>query len=79
MARGAWEELGAWEILLPVEGSGGVSMGKREGGGVRGETQIWKIDVGIEEVGWAVGKKVKDGGSAISGMAEVLGKWCREI
>ena len=63
MARTAWEELGRWELIVPVSAKG-------EGEGW--ETRMWRIDVTLEELGACVaGLKGAYG--------EMMGKWCREI
>lgn len=61
VSKGAWEYLSSLELVLPAAGSG-------RGG--RGE--MWRVDIGLEEIG------VWMGGVDVPGKA-VLGKWCREI
>jgi len=63
VAKRAWEELGEWEVIVPV---GGLN-----------EKEMWRVDVTLEEVAWAVREKF--GGAGASGVGDVLGKWCREI
>jgi len=62
LAKGAWEDLGELELVLPAVGGG-------RGGGGKGE--MWRVDVGLEEIGgWLEGE---------SGRGGALGRWCREI
>ncbi|KAL6717178.1 origin recognition complex subunit 4 [Lecanora helva] len=63
MAKGAWEELGGLELVLPAVGGGG-SRGLGRG-------KMWRVDVGLEEIGVWLEREGGKGG--------VLGKWCREI
>ena len=63
VSKGAWEHLASLELLLPAVGTG-------RGGGGRG--QMWRVDVGLEEIG--VGLEGVD----VSGKAGLI-KWCREI
>lgn len=57
IARGEWERLARLELVLPAAGRG----------------EMWRCDVGLEEVGvWVEGE-----GRAVAGAG--LGKWCREI
>ncbi len=62
VAKGAWEHLENLELVLPAGGAG-------RGGG-RG--MIWRVDVGLEEIG--VGLEGMD----VPGKAGLV-KWCREI
>ena len=62
VSKGAWEHLSSLELVLPAVGAG-------RGGG-RG--QMWRVDVGLEEIG--VGLEGVD----VPGKAGLL-KWCREI
>lgn len=62
VSKGAWEHLSSLELVLPAVGAG-------RGGG-RGE--MWRVDVGLEEIG--VGLEGVD----VPGKAG-LSKWCREI
>ncbi len=64
VAKGAWEELGEWEILVPSW------LGKRGDEGV--ETRMWRVDVSLEEVGASLESVGK-------GVGDVLGKWCKEV
>ena len=73
VARGAWEELGAWEILCPV--TGGVKSDES----LSDESKMWRVDVTLDEVVWAVNVKVKRDGGGMGGMGEVLGRWGREV
>lgn len=63
VSKGAWEQLSSLELVLPA-------VGAARGGGGRGE--MWRVDVGLEEIG--VGLEGVD----VPGKAG-LGKWCREI
>lgn len=63
VSKGAWEHLAALELVLPATGPG-------RGGGGRG--QMWRVDVGLEEIGVALE------GVDVPGKAGLL-KWCREI
>ncbi|RPB21721.1 origin recognition complex, subunit 4 [Terfezia boudieri ATCC MYA-4762] len=65
VAVGAWEGLGRWEVLVPVT-VGGVQ------GGVGREGRMWRVDVGLGEIGRWAGQS----GGVLGG---VLGRWCREI
>ena len=64
IAKGAWEELGNWEILVPA------APGRGKGDDAP-ETKMWKVDVTLEEIAACVG----DGALGVS---EVLAKWCKE-
>ncbi|KAL2040453.1 hypothetical protein N7G274_006896 [Stereocaulon virgatum] len=61
-AKGAWEGLVEAELVVT---DGGGRGGGREG--------VWRVDVGLEEVGGWVEQGVGCGGMG------VLAKWCREI
>ena len=62
VATGAWERLAELELILPATGGGGKGdMGRANG-------RMWKVDVGLEEIG-----------PSVSGMSGVMAKWCREI
>ena len=63
VSKGAWEHLASLELALPAAGTG-------RGGGGRG--QMWRVDVGLEEIG--VGLEGVD----VPGKAGLI-KWCREI
>lgn len=65
VSKGAWEHLGTLELVLPAVGAG-------RGGGRGGRGQMWRVDVGLEEIG--VGLE----GADVPGKAGLL-KWCREI
>lgn len=61
LAKGSWELLGRLELVLPaVGGSKGAGRG-----------QLWRVDVGLEEIGGVLEREGGKGGA--------LGKWCREI
>ena len=65
----AWEDLVRWGLLVPVV------KGKGDGEGGEGcETRMMRVEVALEEVGWAV--KAKWEGRCVG---EVIGRWCREI
>ena len=66
VAMAAWEGLGRWEVIVPA-GSGAVG-----GGGVATECRMWRVDVGLTEIGRCAGAQAGPLGG-------VLGKWCREI
>lgn len=61
VAKGAWEGLGRLELILPA-GAGGRAAGRGE---------MWKVDVGLVEIGGVLEGEGCRGGA--------LGKWCREI
>ena len=63
VSRGAWEHLADLELVLPAVGAG-------RGGGGRG--QMWRVDVGLEEIG--TGLESVD----VPGKAGLL-KWCKAI
>lgn len=65
VSKGAWEHLASLELVLPAVGAG-------RGGGGGGRGQMWRVDVGLEEIG--VGLENVD----VPGKAGLL-KWCREI
>jgi len=69
VARGAWEELVGLGLVLSATSASSA-------GGARGATgkgEMWRVDVGLEEIGaWIEG----EGGRGAGGG---LGKWCREI
>ncbi|KAF8420699.1 origin recognition complex subunit 4 C-terminus-domain-containing protein [Tirmania nivea] len=68
VAVGAWEGLGRREVLVPA--TIGVGIGAQ--GGVGREGRMWRVDVGLTEIGRWAGQS----GGVLGG---VLGKWCREI
>ena len=71
LAKGAWEELGDLGLVMPAAGNGGGgALGTRKGGGKVG-WEMWKVDVGLEEIGAWLERETGRGGA--------LGKWCREI
>ena len=65
IAKGAWEELGDWEVLVPA------ALGKGRGDDAP-ETKMWRVDVTLEEVAACIG----DVGAGVS---NVLVKWCKEV
>lgn len=65
VAKGAWEELGHWEVLMPAT----LAKGKGE---EAPDTKMWRVDVTLEELGTCV----SDAGPGVS---EVLSKWCKEV
>ncbi len=72
-ARAAWEELAQWEFIVAIS-SGSARLGDEGLGGDGILTKMFKIEVTLDEVAWAVRGKL---GSA--GAGETLMKWCREI
>lgn len=58
----AWEGLTECGLLVPVDGKGNGG-----GGGGKG-TKMWRVDVGLEEIG-----------GCVDGLGEVFARWCREI
>lgn len=76
--RAAWEELVQWELLVPVSGLGGGNIGGKLGdeglGGDGVATRMFRVDVTLDEVAWAVKAK-----SGHVGTGEVLEKWCKEM
>ena len=64
VALRAWERLEALELLVPALGAGG--SGAVAAVGCSGK--LWKVDVGLEEIG-ASGLE----------MSSVMGRWCKEI
>lgn len=83
-ARSAWEDLGSYDLMVPATGSGvGSGSGNRDGaanmgdsiGGEGASVRMWRADVTLEEVAWAVKQKWRESGGA----RDVLAKWCREI
>jgi len=71
VARGAWEDLAGWEIIVPVVGAG-IGTGKGgKGGEGEAETRMWRVDVSLEEIGASL---LADGVVR----SEVLLKWCKE-
>lgn len=65
IAKGAWEELGDWEVLVPA------ALGKGNSDDAA-ETKMWRIDFTLEEIAACVGD-VK------AGVSDVLAKWCKEV
>lgn len=66
VSKGAWEHLVALELVLPAVGAG------RGGGGGGGRGQMWRVDVGLEEIGAGLE------GVDVPGKTGLI-KWCREI
>ena len=80
VAGRAWDELLRWEILVGTSGAGGGS-GKEEigaGAGASG-SRMCRVDVSLEEVAWAVKRKMAAEKGAAAGMGEVVLRWCSEI
>lgn len=78
-ARGAWEDLASWEVIVPVSGLGGynVAAGKLGDEGLGGEgpvTRTFRLGVTLDEVAWAVKERL-----GTVGAGEVLTKWCKEV
>ncbi|EXJ90556.1 hypothetical protein A1O1_03659 [Capronia coronata CBS 617.96] len=76
--RAAWEELIQWELLVPLSGlSGGVPGGRLGDEGLGGDgvaARMFRVDVTLDEVAWAVKEKLGN-----VGIGEVLEKWCKEM
>ena len=53
------------------------------GFGIGGEARLWRVDVTLEEVGWAVKRKIelekRANAASATNVAELVGRWCREI
>ena len=64
VALAAWENLAKLDLIVPALGSGGGGGGGDTSRGGR----MWKVDIGLEEIGGC--------GLEMSG---VVAKWCREI
>lgn len=62
-ARGEWEALVRWELLIPVTGGGGFGGGSADAAMVR-------CDVALEEIAPSCG---------VGGLDRVLERWCRQI
>ncbi|KIY00562.1 uncharacterized protein Z520_03225 [Fonsecaea multimorphosa CBS 102226] len=74
-ARAAWEDLAQWQFILPHSGAGGVGRLGDEGVGGDGITsKMFRVDVTLDEIAWAIKKKF-DAASA----GETLMKWCKEV
>jgi hypothetical protein len=74
-ARGAWEELAQWEVIVPTSSTGGSGRLTDEGLGGDGVLmKMFRVDVTLDEIAWAVTEKL--GGD---GAGETLMKWCKEI
>ncbi|EXJ58108.1 hypothetical protein A1O7_05532 [Cladophialophora yegresii CBS 114405] len=72
-ARSAWEELALWEFIVPASGVGG----RLDDEGLGGDgivTRMFRVDVTLDEVAWAVKQKL-----GAAGAGEILYKWCREV
>lgn len=80
--REAWEELGFGGFIVPAVGGrdddGGLGVGEA---GEAEETRMWRCEVGLEDVLWAIREKFEgDGDAGVgAGAGEVLVKWCREV
>ena len=89
-----WEGLTSVGLALPAAGassmqggtgSGAASLGRGLGGGGSGAgtgnpgTVLWKVDVGLEEIGAWLEQDARHAGYLSAGLATGLGKWCREI
>ena len=61
VASGAWERLADLELILPAIGGGKGETGRANG-------RMWRVDVGLEEIG-----------PSVSGLSGVMKKWCKEI
>ena len=61
VAKGEWERLIALELVLPATGGAMAGRGRGEQG------RMWRVDVGLEEIGACVK------------MGPVMARWCREI
>jgi hypothetical protein len=77
--RGAWEDLAAWEAIVPAAGLGGnsTSVGKLgdEGLGSDGAgNRMFRLDITLDEVAWAVKQKL-----GTAGAGDMLTKWCKEV
>jgi origin recognition complex subunit 4 len=76
-ARGAWEELALWGMIVPASGLGGAGKASKladEGlGGDGVGTRMFRIDVTLDEIAWAVRENL-----GLTGAGEVFSKWCRE-
>ncbi|KIW66577.1 hypothetical protein PV04_05897 [Phialophora macrospora] len=72
-ARSAWEELAQWEFIVPTSGVGG-RLGDEGLGGDGIVTRMFRVDVTLDEVAWAVKQKL-----GTAGVGETLHKWCREV
>ena len=74
-ARGAWEELAQWEFIVPASGTGGSGRLGDEGLGGDGiMTKMFRVDVTLDDVAWAVKEKL-----GTAGAGETLIKWCKEV
>lgn len=86
-----WEGLVRASLVIPAStsssslvGAGGLGVGA--GGSGAGDAGLWRVDVGVEELGaWLEGEgRGRSGngsgsGGLAPGTATALGKWCREI
>lgn len=78
-ARSAWEDLTQWGLIVPVSGSTGAIAGRGRTGdeGLSGDgivTKMFRVDVTLDEVAWAIRQKL-----GTAGPGETLTKWCKEI
>ena len=83
VAGRAWEDLLRWEILIGGAGAGGggVGGGKDDAGPGAGASgsRMCRVDVSLEEVAWAVKRKMAAEKGAAAGMGELVLRWCSEI
>ncbi|OAP59945.1 hypothetical protein AYL99_04947 [Fonsecaea erecta] len=77
-ARAAWEDLAQWQFIVPHSGVGSASGAGRLGDeGVGGDgitSKMFRVDVTLDEIAWAIKKKFD---AASTG--ETLMKWCKEV
>lgn len=76
-ARGAWEDLALWQIIMPTSGVGGNSGSKLLDDGLAGEaatSKLFRLDVTLDELAWSMKQKL-----GTAGVGDVLRKWCQEI
>ena len=71
-----WEGLGRMGLILPAaSGSGGSSFLSASASAAG----LWRVDVGLDELGaWLEGEG-KRGGAVSAAAAALLAKWCREV
>ncbi|KIW91850.1 uncharacterized protein Z519_07820 [Cladophialophora bantiana CBS 173.52] len=77
-ARAAWEDLAQWQLIVPHSGMvnavGAGRLGDERLGGDGIRTKMFRVDVTLDEIAWAIKKKF---GAASAG--ETLTKWCKEV
>lgn len=81
-AKSAWEDLGLYECIVPVSGAS-IAAGSKDGsfalgdhiGGEGASVRMWRIDVTLEELEFAVKEKWSEYGGA----RDILCKWCKEM